>query len=503
MELDNDLITRFAKITQFNKDRKDATTVRGVVRTSGEGDNTRTYIQLDGAEDGSKTPAETTVEVSDGDRVIAAVKDHSVIITGNKSNPSIGTKTAGALRSEITQTAEEIRLEVEDTAKGLSSTISQTAGQIRSEVNNSVSGLNSKITQTADAIRSEVSNTASGLNSKIEQTASEINQRIENLNGVDGSEFTEFKQTVEGFYFIDDEGTVFIDGGSIYAKNLELTGAITWSDLSSGVQNDITDAQDTADAAQVVADEAYELAEEALTAAENMNLPGYIKETYIDSTDIMSPRIIGGEIFAVGSDPDENATFSAMTEDGFFLYHNMTKSDVDGEIHPKISLTVGNSGSIFSDGGDKVSIIVGAGEADSSVFRQRLFIEKDPNGAYIHFYNTNNDYCGLSMWYDGEVQAFGKWNFSTADSVTGIGGSGSSGDPLDAWPVGSIMLKYNQTSPASYLGGSWTRISPYFLYAAGSSATIGDTGTVITDVIGAQSVDSAYYIKITAWRRTS
>lgn len=486
MELDNDLITRFAKITQFNKDRKDATTVRGVVRTSGEGDNTRTYIQLDGAEDGSKTPAETTVEVSDGDRVIAAVKDHSIIITGNKSNPSVGTKTAGALRSEISQTAEEIRLEVADTAKGLSSTISQTAGQIRSEVNDSVSGLNSKITQTADAIRSEVSNTASGLNSKIEQTASEINQRIENLNGVDGSEFTEFKQTVEGFYFIDDEGTVFIDGGSIYAKNLELTGAITWSDLSTSAKNKIDS-----------------VVENAISNIDGMTLPDYIQSTYIDSTEIRSPQIIGGEIYAVGSDPTKNSTFSAMTEDGFFLYHNATLSDSDGNVHPKISLTVGNSSSIFSNGGDKVSIIVGAGEADSSVFRQRLFIEKDPNGAYIHFYNANDDYCGLSMWYDGEVQAFGKWNFSTADSVTGIGGSGSSGDPLDAWPIGSIMLKYNQTSPASYLGGSWTRISPYFLYAAGSSATIGDTGTVITDVVGAQSVSSAYYIKISAWRRTA
>ena len=472
MELDNDLITRFAKITQFNKDRKDATTVRGVVRTSGEGDNTRTYIQLDGAEDGSKTPAETTVEVSDGDRVIAAVKDHSVIITGNKSNPSVGTKTAGALRSEISQTADKIKMEVSNEVSGLKSSYEQTAESIKTSVSNEIKGLKSSYEQTAESIKTSVSNEVKGLKSSYEQTAEGITSKIESVE----KGYSVVKQTIDGLEIETEDGKTIISGSCIDTGSLNLTGAITWSDLSE-------DAKDEIDG----------IVDDAISDIEGVTLPDYITETYIDGARIESPKIIGGEIYAVGSDPTKNSTFSAMTEDGFFLYHNATLSDSDGDVHPKISLTVGNSGSIFSNGGDKVSIIVGAGEADSSVFRQRLFIEKDPNGAYIHFYNTDSDYCGLSMWYDGEVQAFGKWNFSPADSVDGIPGV----DPLDAWPVNSIMWRYDHKNPASYLGGSWTRISPYFLYAAGSNATIGDAGYVSTSGTNAQ------YIKVSAWRRVS
>lgn len=47
---------------------------------------------------------------------------------------------------------------------------------------------------------------------------------------------------------------------------------------------------------------------------------------------------------------------------------------------------------------------------------------------------------------------------------------------LVAYPVGSIVIRYDHTSPASLFGGTWTRLSPYYLYAAGSTATIGETG---------------------------
>ena len=325
MELDNDLIMRFAKITQFNN-KKESTTVRGTVQLT---DDDRPYIKIDGAEDGSKTPAETTVEISDGDRVIATVKDHSVIITGNKTNPSIGTKTAGALSSSITQTAEKIR----------------------TDVTNTVNGLKSSYEQTAEKIRTDVSNEVSGLKSSYEQTASDIKTRIENLNAVDSSAFTEFKQTVEGFYFTDENGTVWIDGGDVYAKNLKLTGAITWSDLSTSTKNTINgvadDAYDLAEAAEIIANEAYELAEEAISVAEAAELPSYIKSTYIDEARIESPEIIGGKFYAVGSDPDDSTTFSIMDDDGFYVYYNTATYDGENDydrLLPKISLRTYSSG---------------------------------------------------------------------------------------------------------------------------------------------------------------
>ena len=75
--------------------------------------------------------------------------------------------------------------------------------------------------------------------------------------------------------------------------------------------------------------------------------------------------------------------------------------------------------------------------------------------------------------------------------------------PLDCWqtvyPVGSIYWSYTHTSPASLFGGTWTRISPYFLYAAGSTATIGETGLMNMD----SATNSAHFIKVAAWRRTA
>lgn len=68
---------------------------------------------------------------------------------------------------------------------------------------------------------------------------------------------------------------------------------------------------------------------------------------------------------------------------------------------------------------------------------------------------------------------------------------------LAAYPVGSIYWSYNHISPATLFGGSWTRISPYFLYAAGETATIGETGLMNMDT----GTSSAHFIKVAAWRR--
>lgn len=47
---------------------------------------------------------------------------------------------------------------------------------------------------------------------------------------------------------------------------------------------------------------------------------------------------------------------------------------------------------------------------------------------------------------------------------------------LGAYPIGSIYLSVNNTSPASLFGGTWEKIQDRFLLASGSSYSLGATG---------------------------
>lgn len=55
-------------------------------------------------------------------------------------------------------------------------------------------------------------------------------------------------------------------------------------------------------------------------------------------------------------------------------------------------------------------------------------------------------------------------------------------DILSFWPVGSIYMSVNSTSPATFFGGTWERITGRFLLAAtdggnsGASQAAGNTG---------------------------
>ena len=51
------------------------------------------------------------------------------------------------------------------------------------------------------------------------------------------------------------------------------------------------------------------------------------------------------------------------------------------------------------------------------------------------------------------------------------------------YPVGSIYMSYNQISPASFLGGTWTQITDRFLLSAGSLYTAGSTGGEATHTL--------------------
>lgn len=54
---------------------------------------------------------------------------------------------------------------------------------------------------------------------------------------------------------------------------------------------------------------------------------------------------------------------------------------------------------------------------------------------------------------------------------------------LVSFPVGAIYMSYTSTSPASFIGGSWTQIKGRFLLAAGSGYTATNTGGEATHTL--------------------
>ena len=224
-------------------------------------------------------------------------------------------------RSTISKTAEEIRLEVENELDGLSASIDIKLDSITSQITG-LNGQVSTIQQTVSSITSQITG-LDGQVSQIEQYVDSITLSV--TNGSDSSTIqlkagsttiSSANITFNGMVTFNDlstAGSTVINGanittGTISADRINLTGAITWGDLDNSVQNDINDAISTA--------------EDAYQIASGIELPGYIKDTYIDSARIESPTIIAGEFYG----NEFNVYPQSGSQGSFNLYGDTSQS---------------------------------------------------------------------------------------------------------------------------------------------------------------------------------
>lgn len=82
MNLSQDLITAFAKITNDNKEKNTETILYGTTVIQ----NGVRYVQIDGSN--VLTPVQSTAVIRSGARVTILLKDHQAIVTGNLTDPS-------------------------------------------------------------------------------------------------------------------------------------------------------------------------------------------------------------------------------------------------------------------------------------------------------------------------------------------------------------------------------------------------------------------------------
>lgn len=164
MALSQDLISEFSKIVNEDNSKKTEETVIGTVKVI----DGKEYVQIDGSD--IWTPVTSTVEIQNGDRVSALIKNHTATVTGNITSPSANTKTVKNLKDEVDEHG--------NTIKQIDNTITQQ--------NNSIIQMNNSIKQQNDTINS-FGNTIDSQNNKIQEfnnTIIEQNNTITSMNNV-------------------------------------------------------------------------------------------------------------------------------------------------------------------------------------------------------------------------------------------------------------------------------------------------------------------------------
>lgn len=103
MSLSNDLISQFIKATNDDKgsNKKESTVYGTTVEQDGS-----MYVKIDGSD--QLTPVSTTAGLKDGERVTVMIKNHSAIVTGNITSPSLPRSDLDDLNYEFNQFGDKI-----------------------------------------------------------------------------------------------------------------------------------------------------------------------------------------------------------------------------------------------------------------------------------------------------------------------------------------------------------------------------------------------------------
>lgn len=129
-------------------------------------------------------------------------------------------------------------------------------------------------------------------------------------------------------------------------------------------------------------------------------------------------------------------------------------------------------GSITYEGDNFGAFMVKAAESTWKLYVDNITGWSNP--CLQDWFTTDNQMSRLSVEFPSEIvegtdpSVLGTYYRATPAKMPSI---------LDfVYPVGSIYLAYNHTSPATLFGGTWVRLENAFLWATPSSGTIGATG---------------------------
>ena len=168
----------------------------------------------------------------------------------------------------------------------------------------------SLISKTSEEILLQVENELKGLSSSFSVQLQQITARVDGLEG----DFTEVSVTLDGLTVTDGSGTTKIKGdrvetenlyvnaanisGTLTANQINLTGSITWGDLASDAQNQVTNAQNLASNAYGTAVSAQTSANTANSQISAWTYPGstMINGNMLKTGTVMATQLLGGYV---------------------------------------------------------------------------------------------------------------------------------------------------------------------------------------------------------------
>lgn len=199
---------------------------------------------------------------------------------------------------------------------------------------------------------------------------------------------------------------------------------------------------------------------------------------------------VDGDKATVGSDTAVHLQAPEIIADGDFA--------VSGSMYDKFGALIGGGLAAYTGGGDS--------GINPNTTLEELCLTSHTNAPqglgtfyYIHttFYNTKSATATRaqvavpykkngSMYHRYfESGAWSAWaRYLTADEM---------------YPVGSVCIRYDTTSPATLYGGTWQRIEGRFLFGCATSGTVGATGSHTTG----EGDSSLPYVNVAVWRRTA
>ena len=285
-----------------------------------------------------------------------------------------------------------------------------------------------------------------GFDGRISQLSVDVDSIEGRVEGVEG-EFTSFILETNGFYVFDASGNrsairgSSIDTTTLNVQDINFTGVIRWNDLAE-------DAQDAVN-------EAYDMAAEAYDMADSVQLPAYIKSTYIDFTKVQSPRIEANDIGLYGGyfeiyDGSGRTKYgslgfgSGLTTAGETTYGMVMSAEGNTDLGEEGNYFIAtNAGVRMQSGGSKVFAVDGMAVLES---------------------NGNQIYVGAS---GADIKVGG-----VISAINGSGGGGGGGNMSTA--------VYDPTGEVAAAGGIAAFVRAVHGSGGGGSLSVTSAGTVVT-----------------------